>query len=43
MLSFLLAQRFGGTPWEWRQNASECDWGTGLRILNDEMEEAQRG
>lgn len=39
MLSFLLAARFGGTPWQWRQQASELDWGTGLSLLRDEMEE----
>lgn len=46
MLSFLLAARFGGTPWAWRHEASELDWGTGTRLLQDEiehMEEVDRG
>lgn len=37
-MSFLLAARFGGTPWTWRQEADELDWGTGLRLLQDEMD-----
>ena len=46
MLSFLLAARIGGTPWAWRHEASELDWGTGMRLLQDEiehMEEVDRG
>ncbi|WP_158276294.1 hypothetical protein [Bifidobacterium callitrichidarum] len=37
-MSFILARRFGGTPWQWRTEASELDWGTGIRLLNEEME-----
>ncbi|PLS24338.1 hypothetical protein Tam1G_1601 [Bifidobacterium imperatoris] len=46
MLSFLLANRFGGTPWQWRNEASPLDWGTGIRLLNEEMtrmEEVEHG
>nr|DAZ03131.1 MAG TPA: hypothetical protein [Caudoviricetes sp.] len=39
LLSFALSQRFGGTPWQWRSEASEMDWGTGLEILRREQEE----
>ncbi|MDU2421570.1 MAG: hypothetical protein E7D48_05635 [Bifidobacterium scardovii] len=41
MLSFLLARRFGGTPWQWREHASDLDWGTGIRLLAEEMERAE--
>lgn len=37
-LSFLLASRFGGTPWQWRNEADELDWGTGLAELLKEAE-----
>jgi hypothetical protein len=40
-LSFLLAQRFGGTPWQWRERADERDWGTGLNQLIREQEERE--
>lgn len=38
MLSVILAHRFGGAPWEWRNEASELDWGTAIRLLEQEME-----
>ncbi|RGP01420.1 hypothetical protein DXA79_09200 [Bifidobacterium pseudocatenulatum] len=41
-LSFLLANRFGGTPWQWRNEADELDWGTGLAELLKEAEESQK-
>ena len=41
-LSFLLASRFGGTPWQWRNEADELDWGTGLAELLKEAEESQK-
>ena len=41
-LSFILARRFGGTPWQWREEASELDWGTGIRLLTEEMERAEK-
>ena len=34
----MLAARFGGTPWAWRHEVDELDWGTGLRLLQDEMD-----
>ena len=34
----MLAARFGGTPWAWRHEADELDWGTVLRLLQDEMD-----
>lgn len=41
-MSFLLASRFGGTPWQWRNDADERDWGTGLAYLLKEAEEASQ-
>ena len=41
-LSFLLASRFGGTPWQWRNEADELDWGTGLAELLKEAEETRK-
>ena len=41
-LSFLLASRFGGTPWQWRNEADEADWGTGLAELLKEAEETRK-
>lgn len=38
----MLARRFGGTPWQWRNEASELDWGTGIRLLTEEMERAEK-
>lgn len=43
LLSFILARRFGGTPWQWRNEASELDWGTGIRLLNEETERMEEG
>lgn len=40
----ILAARFGGSPWAWRREASELDWGTAIRLLEEEaerMEEVQ--
>jgi len=37
-----LASRFGGTPWQWRNEADELDWGTGLAELLKEAEESQK-
>ncbi|RGL51094.1 hypothetical protein DXC54_05565 [Bifidobacterium longum] len=37
-LSCLLSRYFGGTPWEWREKASEFDWATAVEILQDETE-----
>ena len=34
--SLILAARFGGTPWQWRETADERDWGTGLALLEAE-------
>ncbi len=45
-LSVILAYRFGGTPWAWRNEASELDWGTAIGLLEQEMErmeEAEHG
>nr|DAP10574.1 MAG TPA: hypothetical protein [Caudoviricetes sp.] len=42
----ILAARFGGSPWQWRREASEFDWGTAVRLLEEEMErleEAKHG
>lgn len=41
-LSFLLASRFGGTPWQWRNEADEADWGTGIAALLKEAEETRK-
>ena len=45
-LSVILAHHFGGTPWAWRNEASELDWGTAIGLLEQEMErmeEAEHG
>nr|DAZ75123.1 MAG TPA: hypothetical protein [Caudoviricetes sp.] len=45
-LSVILAHHFGGTPWTWRNEASELDWGTAIGLLEQEMErmeEAEHG
>ena len=34
----ILAARFGGTPWEWREHASPLDWGTAISLLEHEAE-----
>ena len=34
----LLAIHAGGTPWEWREKATEQDWATALRLLNEQAE-----
>ncbi len=39
MASFILAHHFGGTPWQWRQEAGDQDWATGLMLL-ERMNEA---
>lgn len=38
----ILAARFGGTPWEWRERASPLDWGTAVSLLEHEAEQAER-
>lgn len=38
----ILAARFGGTPWDWREHASTLDWGTAIALLEDEAERAER-
>lgn len=37
----ILAARFGGTPWEWREKATPMDWGTALDILQAEREQVE--
>lgn len=37
-LSVLLALHAGGTPWEWRSRALDQDWGTALRLLEEQAE-----
>lgn len=37
----MLARNFGGTPWQWREEASELDWGTCVEILMQEAEELE--
>jgi len=37
-----LASRFGGTPWQWRNEADEADWGTGIAALLKEAEETRK-
>ncbi len=45
-MSCLLAARYGGTPWQWREQADEMDWGTCMAALieeNERMKEAGYG
>jgi hypothetical protein len=37
----VLAARFGGTPWEWRERAEDEDWGTCLELLRKERDESE--
>ena len=36
-LSLILSARFGGSPWAWREKASELDWGAGIELLMEEV------
>ncbi|THG24936.1 hypothetical protein E5991_06970 [Bifidobacterium pseudolongum] len=36
--SVLLAIHAGGTPWDWRDKATEQDWATALRLLAEQAE-----
>lgn len=36
----MLAARYGGTPWQWREHADERDWAVMLGQILKESEEA---
>lgn len=40
-MSVLLAMRFGGTPWQWRECAEDEDWGTALKILAEQARQIE--